>query len=1586
MEYGTRDMEYVSGSDFEDEPLGFPGTLDSDPLPTTEVVEPAEEVNSAPSPEPETQEAPVASAPLEPIPVEDIQSTQIPDDDLGPWKRKLRTRTFAQQRPYAYDQYIYKGLGLDANDIRELHYHRSDDEEYEYQDQQEDPENIASIDPADLAGLMSDSDSPDYVPPVVYSEEQAAEKRAEKERKREEREQKRLEREKLRLGREKKRAEKEQLRLEKEKRRQEKEARKASRSKTPPAQPTAYQRFFLESDDEDGGPINPPGAGGGGGGGIASPGAPSPPSQTIIITDEPEIDRMEEPKKRNKSTNPRVPKRPRPSDYIPASTAKSRRRPQQLTLDFGTIKGNKGPSRDNHILAVVRNMANSTMKRNLNRSQEINAAQKRMLAFRRTPNFREERHWLDDGGGRIGDGTGGGGMPRRGGGGGSRPRAQSTLSWSTDGGGGGAHTGRSSSGGGGGGGGSSAYGPSSGPRGGQTRQPGNSRPSGLSRPRVSASRAAGYRSLPRIRDRRAGPLEHMRRAAWKQIQEMKMRARVGGGHYSGHPGSAEDNQYSNEHSTTRPINPGSGRRGGFRQSAHGGHANDSTTSRNGFVNEYGVRVLPSDNVARDYSKPKTVAGIHVHRPALDHVHLNVSQKGPRFSEKESGEYAIRRYTGGRTGVRREPEPEPEPVTDFVGLTEMIEGGEEFQDTVIVDDMGDIDEPIDMDIDIPNPPSSNLDPVHVDFANRLSEHDTFETTFGLANKTYTLEPIFLGRLSSPLETWMCPVSQTMVTMKDVKLIFDKILDIVTDVRRREDVYESLRLVFSHPTQDAAVLEEFKDKMMGLDVGDLSDLVVSLVNYRCPPAGELLIDTDKLYVAVKDHTRPLLVEAAMLRNDRIHIPLLSDGIPALEHAWRSLFVAKAIGRDESDTMLTLLNLLPSTSVREDRDVEQVDIERYKKILLMRTQLLWRFSGKAILWWAKNTPYPDTAIPKLDLDSLAPGNAFFTVAKMVSDVYKSGLYGPASDVAAGLVSGVGLRFPRDEGFHRNKLRKLAQTYIYLMIRVRDIYDPELRPSFAQLQDTVHTDKAHLEVIRIEFEAARQTLQIVEGDGFTEEDRQSVFRWLDQMIEMTVREYANLVRTRYAGEYENLLIQIFEQVEGAGQSVITLLTLPPGSWEKMSESMNRALIKLVQRTPERERPLTEAFATFVARHGPRYYKDFAQMHPPPRAYPMPQEARWMTISIEAGTEVNPIDVTFIAVKSMLLKKTYEPLWSYVVELKDVDLTGLSHDMILQKIMLATTSGYLAGQLLGFIRDNLDFFDKESKLLIQKLVSYLKGNDNTSGSPQLEWFMNPANFELQADSSQLAQYSSMLKRSLHESEIKNYLLGTLSISLILDGGQVFYEAVKGIGMASTHPIHAKALMQLFESLVYSKKHATVLFLPLFLRLIVNMGDEELWTELWGHAYVRVKTIRLNHLTTLENAYLAAFLHLTTLIPSEDSTSVLLDVLGVPHSTTDITPALTRQMDRDVDATLEKFHENQGKWTRGLGNSTDNISLHFITADNMASPYDSVVQCLATTIIYDPKLEPRLNFIASQNPWMGRYLEQHYFQAYQVTTVDDLFF
>lgn len=1067
-----------------------------------------------------------------------------------------------------------------------------------------------------------------------------------------------------------------------------------------------------------------------------------------------------------------------------------------------------------------------------------------------------------------------------------------------------------------------------------------------------------------------------------------MKSRVGGGHYSARSAHADDNTAPNEHVTRRPINPGSGRRGGSRHSGNGrGAQSSSSASRNGFINEYGVRVLPSDNVARDLSKQKPVSGVHVLRPALEHVRLDNSQRGPRFSEKESGEYAIRRHTGGRTGASRLPEPEPEPVSDFIGLTEMIEGGgEEPQDTVVVDDLGDIDEPIDMDIDIPDS-ASNLDPVHVEFANRVSEHDTFETTFGLANKTYTLgEPIFLERLNTPLETWLCPVSRTIVSAKDVKTIFQKILDAVENAARRDDVYEALRLVFSHPIQHSDIVEEFKNKMMGLDVGDLSDLVVSLVNYRCPPAGELLIDTEKLYVAVKDHTRPLLVEAAMLRNDPIHIPLLSDGIPALERAWRSLFVAKAIGRDETHAMMALLNLLPSTSVREDGDVEQVDIERYKKILLMRTQLLWRFSGDAILWWAKNTPYPDTTIPELDLDTLAPGNAFFTVVKMVSDVYKSGLYGPASDVAAGLVSGVGLRFPRDQGFHRNKLRKLAQTYIYLMLRVRDIYDPELRPSFDQLQNTVHTDKAHLAVIQIEFAAARQTLQMVKGRGFTEDDRKSVLKWLDQMIQMTTREYATLVRTRFAGEYETLLIQFFEQVEEAGRSAITLLTLPDGSWQKMSEPMNQALIKLVQKTPDRERPLTKAFAKFTARHGPRYYKEFAKMHPPPRSYPMPHEALWMTISIEAGTYVDPIDVTYIAVKSMLLKKTYEPLWGHVVELKDVDLTGLSHDMILQKIMLATTSGHLAGQLLEFIRDNLDFFDKESKLLIQKLVSYLKGNDNTDGAPQLQWFLNPANFELQADSSQLAQYSSMLKRSRHVSEIKNYLLGTLSISLILDGGQVFYEAVKGIGMATTHPIHARALMQLFESLVYSKKHATVLFLPLFLRLIVNMGNEELWTELWSHAYVRVKNIRLDHLTSLDNAYLAAFLHLTSLIPSEDSTSVLLDILGVPHSSTNITPALTRQMDRDVDATLDKFHENSGKWTRGLGNSTDHIPLHFITADNMTSPYDSVIQCLASTIIYDPGLVPRLNFLASQNPWIGRYLEQHFFQAYQVTTVDDLFF
>lgn len=90
MEYVTRDMEHVSGSDFEDEPLGFPGTLDSDPLPASELVEPVEEVKSAPSPEPETLGEPVESAPLQPVQVEDVQTTQIPDDDSGPWKVSMR--------------------------------------------------------------------------------------------------------------------------------------------------------------------------------------------------------------------------------------------------------------------------------------------------------------------------------------------------------------------------------------------------------------------------------------------------------------------------------------------------------------------------------------------------------------------------------------------------------------------------------------------------------------------------------------------------------------------------------------------------------------------------------------------------------------------------------------------------------------------------------------------------------------------------------------------------------------------------------------------------------------------------------------------------------------------------------------------------------------------------------------------------------------------------------------------------------------------------------------------------------------------------------------------------------------------------------------------------------------------------------------------------------------------------------------------------------------------------------------------------------------------------------------------------------
>lgn len=1447
---------------------------------------------------------------------------------------------------------------MDASDIRELHFQRSDDEEYEYQDQQEDPDNIARLDAGDLAGLMSD-ESPDFVPPTFLSEEQAAEKRAERDRKRAEKEQKRLEKEQkkaerdqVKLEKDQKRAEKEQLRLDKEKRQKEAADKEQSR--------TTYQRFFLDSEDEDG-PPPPRGAPN------SSQGPPG--SSQIPFSDAPEIDRMEEPQKRTKSSNPRPPKRPRPNDYVSASTAKSRRQPQQQILDFGNTKGKK--NKDNQMLSAVRAMARSTKA--MFKSRAANGAQKRMLSSRRASTFREERHWLDDGGGGMGDGTGGGGRARRsggGGGGGGRSRDQSTLSWSREG-------GSRASGGGGGGGGSSGGG-GSGSRASMSRADEITRSRDLTK---SRARESGYRRLPRIRDKRAGPLEHMRRAAWQQIQELKMNSHRHGGHVSnpGHVHTDHVNrpsEFSNEHVTNRPINSGSGRKGS-RRSGHGSGA----PSRNGYINKYGVRVLPSDKVVQNVNVRKSGrSGVHHSAPGVDYHLLEASQSAPRFSERETGEYAFRRHSAGRTGARR-LEPEPEQVNDFVGLTEMIEGGNESE-TVVVDDNGDIDDPIDMDMS--PAPESTLDPVHVDFARRVSEQDTFETTFGLANKSYSLEPVFFGRLENVLESWMCPVSQTMVTLKDAKMIFTKVLSVMEDMQRREDVCEALRLVFSHKKQDSAVLEEFKDKIMGLDVGDFSDLVISLINLRSPPAGETLISTDKLYNAVKDHTRPLLVEAAMMRKDKIFVPQLSDPIASLELAWRSLFVAKAIGRDDSDIMLKLLNILPPTIMHEDRDTEQVDIERYKKILLMRTQLLWRFSGEAILWWAKNTPYPTTDIPDLDLEALAPGDQFFTVAKMVSDVYKSGLYGPASDVSIGLVSGIGLRFPRDQGFHRNKLRKLAQTYIYLMLRVRDMYDPELRPSFDQLQNTVHTDKAHLEVIKIEFAAARQTLKMVRGPGFNETDRQNVLKWLDQMIQMTTKEYTSLVKTRLAGEYENMLIQLFEQVDEAGPSVIELLTLPRGSWQKMSEPMNKALIKLVQKTEELERPLTRAFAKFVSRHGPRYYKELAKLHVPPRSYDMPLEAFWMTVSIEEGTDVHPIDVSFVAVKSMLLKKTYEPLWDHVVELKGVDLKGLSHDMILQKIMLSTTSGHLAGQLLDFIRENLNKFDQESKQLIQKLVSYLKGNENTDGAPQLEWFLNPLNFELQADSAQLALYLSMLERAEHESEIKNYLLGSLSISLILDGGQVFFESVKGMGF--NHPTHVSALVQLFESLVYSRKHATVLLLPLLLRLVTYIGNDELWTQLWYHSYVRAKTISLVSMTTLENAYLTAFVHLTSLISVDDSTSVLLDILAVPHSTTNVAPSLTRHMDRDLDATLDRLYETDGKWTRILAGSVDTISLKFITEGNMTKPYDSVIQCLASTIIYEPRLEPRLNFLASENPWIGRYLEQHYFQAPQITTVDDLFF
>lgn len=80
MEHVTRDMDYVSGSDFEDELLGFPSTLDSDPLPSQEDIQPLEEVNSAPSP----AEEDIQPGDSVPAPVEVAEIADIPGE--GPWK------------------------------------------------------------------------------------------------------------------------------------------------------------------------------------------------------------------------------------------------------------------------------------------------------------------------------------------------------------------------------------------------------------------------------------------------------------------------------------------------------------------------------------------------------------------------------------------------------------------------------------------------------------------------------------------------------------------------------------------------------------------------------------------------------------------------------------------------------------------------------------------------------------------------------------------------------------------------------------------------------------------------------------------------------------------------------------------------------------------------------------------------------------------------------------------------------------------------------------------------------------------------------------------------------------------------------------------------------------------------------------------------------------------------------------------------------------------------------------------------------------------------------------------------------------
>lgn len=1006
-------------------------------------------------------------------------------------------------------------------------------------------------------------------------------------------------------------------------------------------------------------------------------------------------------------------------------------------------------------------------------------------------------------------------------------------------------------------------------------------------------------------------------------------------------------------------------------------------------------------VARKKTLPQ---GVRVYTPK-DHIRIaqdTSKQSRSHFVEQESGEYAIRRR---KQRHRRDPvAPEIEPQQeDFVGLTEMIEGQEGGASHE--NDAGDGTGDQEMDAAAAAPPSgapdaaiSTVETTEKLFKHQLSRQTTYPTSFEIKQVQTRIGWVFLDRLVDSDPSWYCPLSQKTVSMENADEILTLVESQLDLIPQRPTIQTCLRLLFSHPISDANRLQKFAETVLASDLGDFGHLLLALATSKNSEitCGESLISSDGLYLAVRDGHRPLLVEAALLRNDPIVVQPLSAGLGALERVWRTLFVAKALDRDERVTQLKLLRQLP-------RDFEFSPLERYRGILLVRTQKLW-LTPETIIFWVKNTPYRNMYIPELsNLDQLAQGSMFFSVIHIVSHCFKTFGFGDAATVASETMPSSCLRFPREEPLTRKRLCLLAQMFIYLIVQLRDAKEV-LRPTLEQLQDTVQMDVPHNKILRIEFTAARLTLQVVKGRSDAE-GLVKVERWLNRVATTCAEEYDKLLslgrRNRRQAhsleEYHRILKVFVDALEPSASdysAVHSLLKL--ANWDKMDGSLNQSLADLVERTTDRSDTLVAAFAEFCHRHAPKYHRVFAAVvakKPNWRQYHMPQnDALWLSSLLDAGAQVPGHEVTLLAVKSLLLKKTSESLWAHVPELKSAaSLADKPNDDILQRIMLGLTSPELAGQLLDFVRVNIDFLQEpESRRMAQEVVSYVAGNErvNAQCREALLWFHIPGNFDLKSDSSQLALYASMLARSCHLSEIKHFLLGSMSMSLVVDGGQAFFSLVRGIGKAATHPIHARGITALFVSLVYSRQPASQLCLPLLLRIVVAIGHQQLWRELWGHACIHVRRMKLDSLSALDNAYLAAFLQLTKLVPAAKPAEMLLDLL-VGNTTAG---PLARPSDPAVESALAQFQLVQGQWSRVKGGVQDGrplpVSLSFVVENNLGHPFQAVVDCFVNTVEFEHvtgRVSELLESLRVSHVWVSRYIEQQFIQVSRVTTFDDVF-